>query len=174
MAQTADVSPPPANTRAIPQVTVDLAAGGFDRALPFDVPFFIAGRAPEGTVSLEVQYAVIPTSGDVSNLVWAPGFRWTPSGPTIGSQPFLVLVRTPLEARRNYMVRFVFTSAGAAGNTTATADGRTAHTNYVSIDAGLAYAGTSFLVVGCSFVPPVKFEFVPILKSGECRPARCA
>jgi len=32
------VSPPPAKTDAITQVTVDLAAGAFDRVLPFDVP----------------------------------------------------------------------------------------------------------------------------------------
>ena len=30
--------------------------------MPFEVPFFIAGRAPEGTVRLDVQHAVLPTT----------------------------------------------------------------------------------------------------------------
>ena len=137
------VSPPPANTQPIARVTVDLAAGAFDRVLPFDVPFFMTGRAPEGTVSLEVQYAVMPKSGDASQLRWMPGepARWKPDGPTSADQAFLVLVRTPLEAGRHYRVRFVFRNERFVDGTTTTADGRTAQKNYVSADAGLLYAG---------------------------------
>ena len=116
--------------------------GAFDRVLPFDVPFFITGRAPEGTVGLEVQYAVVPKSGDASSLTWLPGepARWKPDGPTTAGQAFLVLVRTPLEARRLYRVRFVFLSARGEG-IARTAEGRTAQKNYVSADAGILYAG---------------------------------
>src|SRR6266850_7467551 len=97
LAQTMTVAAP-AVTRAIVGVTADLAAHAFDRVLPFDVPFFVTGRAPEGTVSLEVQYAVIRPSGDVSAVRWMPGepARWQPDGPTKTDQPFLVLVRPPL------------------------------------------------------------------------------
>src|SRR5688572_22590421 len=84
LAQSVAVSPPSAGTDPFVQVSVDLAAGAFDRVLPFDVPFFIAGRAPGGTLSLEVQYAVLPQSGDVSNLQWMPGEpdRWKPDRST--------------------------------------------------------------------------------------------
>jgi len=164
MAQTPVVSPPPADTRAIAKVTVDLAAGAFDRGLPFDVPFFITGRAPEGTVNLEVQYAVVPTSGDVSNLVWMPGeaFRWTPDRPTVGDQPFLVLVRTPLEARTRYQLRFMFRRDGASASTTLTAEGRTAQMNYVSLDLGVAYAGT--IGIGALYVG-TNIYFRPVNKN---------
>jgi hypothetical protein len=142
LAQSAAVSPPSASTDPIVQVSVDLAAGAFDRVLPFDVPFFIVGRAPEGTVSLEVQYAVLPRSGDASNLLWLPreAERWKPDRPTSENQAFLVLVRTPLEAKRRYLVRLVFLNEQSA-KTTITAEGRTAQNNYVSADAGLLYAG---------------------------------
>ncbi len=138
------VSPPPAKTDAIAQVTVDLAAGAFDRVLPFDVPFFIIGRAPAGTLSVEVQYAVVAQSGDTSNLAWTPGepARWKADASAAGNQTFLVLVRAPLEARRHYRVRFTFVNERPAENAAFTADGWTAHRNYVSIDVGLLYAGT--------------------------------
>jgi len=138
------VSPPPAKTEAIAQVTVDLGAGAFDRVLPFDVPFFITGRAPEGTASLEVQHAVMPESGDTSSLVWAPGepVRWKSDGSAGGNQTFLVLVRAPLEAGRHYRVRFTFVKERPAENAVITADGWTARGNYVSIDVGLLYAGS--------------------------------
>jgi hypothetical protein len=131
---------------------VDLAARAFDRILPFDVPFFITGRAPEGTLSLEVQYAVVPKSGDTSTLLWMPSepARWQPDRPSTADQPFLVLVRTPLEPGRTYRVRFLF-RRGQSVETTATADGRTEQKNYVSADAGLLYAGdigTGALYVG--------------------------
>jgi hypothetical protein len=136
------VSPPPAKTDVFTQVTVDLSAGAFDRVLPFDVPFFITGRAPDGTVSIEVQHAVVPESGDASSLTWTPGepARWKADG-TTGNQTFLVLVRAPLEARRHYRVRFTLVNARPAENTTITADGWTASGNYVSIDVGLLYSG---------------------------------
>lgn len=136
------VSPPPARTDAITQVTVDLSAGAFDRVLPFGVPFFITGRTPEGTVGVEVQHAVIPESGDTSSLTFTPGeaARWKSDG-AAASQNFLVLVRTPLEARRHYQLRFTFVNERPAANTIVTADGWTAHGNYVSIDVGLLYSG---------------------------------
>jgi hypothetical protein len=143
MAQAAALSPPPATTSPFTQVTVDLAARAFAQVLPFDVPFFITGRAPEGTLRLEVQYAVIPESGETADLLWMPNepARWTPDSPTSADQAFLVLVRTPLEAKRNYRVRFVFLNARSVDPTITTADGRTAHKNYVSADAGLLFAG---------------------------------
>ena len=143
MAQPAAVSAPPANTQPIARVSVDLPSGAFDRVLPFDVPFFVTGRAPEGTLSLEVQVAVLPASGDTSQLRWTPSepVRWKPDRPTRAEEAFLVLVRTPLEAGRHYRVRFVFRNERSADAVTTTADGRTAQKNYVSADAGLLYAG---------------------------------
>ncbi len=101
MAQSAAVSAPPANTQRIARVSVDLAAGAFDRALPFDVPFFMTGRAPEGTVSLEVQFAVLPASGDMSQLLWMPASRLagSPTRRPAADEAFLVLVRTPAGGR---------------------------------------------------------------------------
>ena len=121
---------------------MDLASGAFDRVLPFDVPFFITGRAPEGMVGLEVQYAVVPDSGDTSSLTWLPGepARWKPEGAATADQVFLLLVRTPLEARRLYRIRFVFLSARGE-SITRIAEGRTPQKNYVSADAGILYAG---------------------------------
>jgi len=143
VAQTAEFSPPPANTDRTATVMVDLAAGAFDRVLPFDVPFFITGQAPAGTVSLEVQYAELPASGDATQLVWMPNqpTRWSPGAPSAVDRTFLVLVRTPLSAGRRYWVRFVFRSAQPGASATFTADGRTGQKNYVSVDAGLLYAG---------------------------------
>ena len=136
------VFPPPADTAPIAQVTVDLAARAFDRTLPFDVPFFITGRAPAGTRSVELQYAVMPKSGDPSSLLWLPAepARWQPDAPSAADQPFLVLVRTPLEAGRLYRVRFLFHNERSA-DSSITADGRTEQRNYVSVDAGLLFAG---------------------------------
>lgn len=151
MAQTVAEAAPPAATSPFVRVTVDLAARAFDRVLPFDVPFFITGPAPEGTRSLEVQYAVVPKSGDASSLVWMPSepARWQPAGPSTADQQFLVLMRTPLEAGRTYRMRFVFRDA-QSGETTTTADGRTHQKNYVSIDAGVLYAGD--LGIGALYV----------------------
>lgn len=141
-AQTVADSAPPAGTSPIARVTVDLAARAFDRVLPFDVPFFITGRAPEGTRTVDVQYAVVPKSGDASALVWMPDqpARWQPDAPSVADQPFLVLVSTPLLPGRVYRIRFVFRGE-RSGENTITADGRTGQKNYVSLDAGLLYAG---------------------------------
>ena len=162
------VSPPPARTEAITQVTVDLSAGAFDRALPFGVPFFITGRTPEGTVGIELQHAVVPESGDTSSLVWAPGdsARWKSDG-TAGSHTFLVLVGPPLEARRHYRVRFTFVKERPAENTTVTADGWTAHGNYVSIDVGLLYSGP--IGIGALYVG-TNIYLQPINKSAPLGP----
>ena len=150
-AQSIAVSAPPAETRAIARVTVDLAARAFDRILPFDVPFFIAGQAPEGTQSLEVQYAVVPKSGAASDLAWMPSepARWQPEGPSAADQPFLIFVSTPLLPGRDYRVRFVLRRERSAERTI-TADGRTEHKNYVSVDAGLLYAGD--IAIGALYV----------------------
>lgn len=141
-AQSVAASAPPADTGPVVRVTVDLAARAFDRILPFDVPFFIAGQAPEGTESLEVQYAVVSKSGDASALVWMPlePARWQPDAPSTADQPFLVFVGTPLLPARVYRIRFVFHSR-RSGERTITADGRTGQKNYVSVDAGVLYAG---------------------------------
>jgi hypothetical protein len=141
-AQTHGASPPLAHTDPVVRVSVDLAAGAFDRILPFDVPFFIAGRAPEGVRGLEVQYAALPQSGDPSNVLWMPGepIRWKPDAPTGADETFLVLVRTPMDARRRYLFRFSFLSDRPTA-IVITAEGRTAQKNYVSADIGLLYAG---------------------------------
>jgi hypothetical protein len=140
MAQSAPVVTPHAQTRPIGQVTVDLAARAFDRILPFDVPFFIAGRAPAGTTTLDVQYAVM--RGEVSQLRWMPivPARWQPGEPSSADQPFLVLVRAALEPRQTYEFRFVFRS-DSSRETTAIVEGRTEQKNYVSVDMGVLYAG---------------------------------
>ena len=142
LAQTTGISPPPADTDPIVRVSVDLAAGAFDRVLPFDVPFFIAGRAPEGARGLEVQYAVFRQAGDTLNPVWMPGvpIGWKPDGPATGDQTFLVLVRTPLDARRRYLFRFSFLSDRLSGGVI-TVEGRTSPKSHVSADIGLLYAG---------------------------------
>jgi len=141
-AQTVADLAPAAQTRPIARVTVDLAAHAFDRILPFDVSFFITGRAPAGTVSLEVQYAIVPKSGDASALAWMPGdpARWQPGAPSTADQSFLVFVRTPLEAGHLYRVRFAFRNDQSV-ESTITAEGRTEQKNYVSVDAGVLYAG---------------------------------
>src|SRR5262245_39524966 len=151
MAQTVADAAPLAATSPIARVTVDLAARAFDRVLPFDVPFFITGQAPEGTQSLEIQYAVVPKSGDASSLSWMPSepARWQPAGPSTAHEQFLVLMRTPLEAGRTYRVRFVFRD-GRSAETTSFADGRTHSKNYVSVDAGVLYAGD--LGIGALYV----------------------
>jgi len=133
---------PPAATGPIVRVAVDLAAGAFDRILPFDVPFFVTGRTPEGAQSLEVQYAAIPKSGDTSALVWMPSepARWRPAKPSTADATFLVLMRAPLDAGHSYRLRFVFRN-GQSPDTIATADGRTEQKNYISVDAGILYAG---------------------------------
>src|SRR5262245_52970013 len=162
-AQTIADTAPPAATSPIARVTVDLAARAFDRVLPFDVPFFITGQAPEGTQSLEVQYAVVPKSGDTSNLLWAPSdpARWQPASPSEADEPFLILIRTPLEAGRTYRMRFVFRGE-RSGETTTTVDGRTHQKNYVSLDTGILYAGD--LGIGALYVGSNVY-FRPVNKS---------
>ena len=151
LAQSAAVVPPSASTEPTVQVSVDLGAGAFDRSLPFDVPFFIAGRAPEGALSLDVQYAVLPPSGDISNLLWMPRepARWKPDGPAARGESFLVLVRPPLEAERRYLFRLVFLHE-QSGKTAFTVEGRTSQNNYVSADAGVLYAGD--IAIGAFYV----------------------
>ena len=142
LAQSEGISAPRANTDPIVRVSVDLAAAAFDRVLPFDVPFFITGRAPDGARSLEVQFAEIRQSGDTTNPDWMPvvPIAWKPDGPATGDQAFLVLVRTPLEAGRRYLFRFSFVgeSPSAGG---ITIEGRTSQKNHISADVGLLYAG---------------------------------
>ena len=81
---------------------MDLAAGAFDRVLPFDAPFLISGPAPEGASSVELQYAVSPASGDTSTLRWMPKerIRWQPDTRVGAGASFVLFVGTPLEARR--------------------------------------------------------------------------
>jgi hypothetical protein len=166
-AQPATVQPPPARTAATARITVDFAAHAFDRTLPFDVPFFITGRAPEGTFKLEVQYAALPESGDATSLSWVPGEPavWQPGRPSGADDAFLVLMRTPLEPRRAYRFRFVARTADAS-DTTDTADGATEHKNYVSIDAGLLFAGD--LGIGAVYVGS-NIYFRPVNKDAPLR-----
>jgi hypothetical protein len=140
--QSAGFPAPLAPTRAIARVTVDLGARAFDRILPFDVPFFIAGRAPDGTRSVEVQYAVVPKTGEASPLLWMPRepLQWRFDGGSVGDERFLVFFANPLEPRRAYRFRFVFHRDRSA-DATAMVDGRTEQKNYVSLDVGVLFAG---------------------------------
>jgi len=115
----------------------------FSELLPFDVPFFIVGRAPEGTQSLEVQYAVISGTGETSSLHWLPSepARWRPDHPAGSDERFLVFVPASLEAGRVYRWRFAFRTERASTESVSTAEGRTEQKNYVSLDVGLLFAG---------------------------------
>ena len=164
-------APPLANTDAFERVTVDLDAQAFDRVLPFDVPFFLTGLAPAGTVSLNVQYAEVPKSGPGLNadLRWLPDdpAAWKPDTPAIAGQAFVAYLRQPLAAGRRYAFRFTFLrqipvdpTAPVDGRTQPRTDdstkqvivsGRTAGNVYVSADVGLLYAGdieTGALYIG--------------------------
>jgi hypothetical protein len=136
------ISPPPAETQAFVQVSADLTAGAFDRLLPFDVPFFITGRAPERTVGVAVQYAVVTNQSSSTGLSWSPAepILWQPDRPTGPDQPFMVFVRTPLEARRRYLFRLSF-SRDQASELTVTIEGATSRSIYVGADIGVLYAG---------------------------------
>jgi hypothetical protein len=110
-AQPVSATAPPAQTEPIERVTVDFAARTFDRVLPFDVPFLIVGAAPEGAVSLDVQYAIIPKSGSPATPdVWLPSTAasWNPETPATANQSFVVFLRDSLDAERYYRFRFVF------------------------------------------------------------------
>ena len=108
-AQQPAAAAPPASTEPITKVTADLAARTFDRVLPFDVPFFIVGTAPEGTVRLEVQYRVGSRQNELS-ATWLPSEPavWQPDAPATGKEPFLVFMRDALDAERYFQFRFVF------------------------------------------------------------------
>jgi hypothetical protein len=136
------ISPPPAETLAFAQVSADLAAGAFDRGLPFDVPFFISGRAPERTVGLAVQYAVITGQSPSTGPSWLPAeaILWQPDRPTGPDEPFMLFVRTPLEARRRYLFRLSF-SRDQVSEMTVMIEGATSRSIYVSADVGVLYAG---------------------------------
>jgi hypothetical protein len=102
---------PAARTDAVERVTVDFPANTFDRLLPFDVPFFITGIAPEGAVSLDLQYGLIPKDGSpAAPPRWLPAtpFSWRPEKPTAANESFVVFIREPLDAERYYRFRFVF------------------------------------------------------------------
>jgi hypothetical protein len=108
-AQQPATTAPQASTEPIKKITVDLAARTFDRVLPFDVPFFIVGTAPEGTVKLEVQYRVGSKQNALSGI-WLPAepAAWEPDAPASGKDPFLVFIRDALDAERYFQFRFVF------------------------------------------------------------------
>lgn len=101
---------PPAQTDQIVRVTVDLAAGSFDRVLPFDVPFFIVGQAPEGTVQLRVEYVEHKERGKPPDEGWKPSppAEWKPDAPAAANQQFIVFVREALDAERYFRFRFTF------------------------------------------------------------------
>lgn len=101
---------PNAATSPITQVTAQLPAGSFDRVLPFDVPFFIVGAAPDGTVRLEVQYRESRSRDIASATPWLPATprTWVPEAPTSGGQQFLIFMRDTLEAERYFQFRFTF------------------------------------------------------------------
>ncbi len=141
-AQDIESAAPRAATLPIARVAVDLAAGAFDRLLPFDVPFFITGRPPVGTTRLDLQYAAVPASGDLSALVWLPqdAARWEPDAPSTRDDTFLVLVNPPLTPGRAYRVRFLLRNERSE-TVTKIANGRTPQKNYVSVDAGVLFAG---------------------------------
>jgi hypothetical protein len=110
---------PPAPTDKIVRVTADLAAGTFDRVLPFDVPFFIVGQAPEGTVCLQVQYVEYRKREPPPKEGWKPAdpAQWKPEAPATANQGFLVFLREPLDAERYYHFRFIFQRQPSAEQT---------------------------------------------------------
>ena len=110
---------PPASTDKIVRVTADLAAGTFDRVLPFDVPFFIVGEAPEGTVRLFVQDVEHRKREPPPTEGWEPAepAQWKPEAPATANQAFLVFLREPLDAERYYRFRFTFVRQPSAEQT---------------------------------------------------------
>jgi hypothetical protein len=66
--------------------------------------------------------------------------RWQPSRATADADAFLVFVPAPLTGARRYRFRFAFDTDGS-GDTVLTADGHTGQKNYVSVDAGVLFAG---------------------------------
>jgi hypothetical protein len=161
-AQDTAAAAPPAATGAIGKVSVDLAAGAFDRALPFDVPFFITGRPPAGTTRVELQFAAVPESGDTSALVWVPQqpAQWQPQTPAADGDRFVLFVNRPLQPGRDYRMRFVLRN-GDSLETTKFADGRTPEKNYFSLDVGVLFAGD--ISVGALYVG-TNIYFRPINK----------
>ena len=166
-AQSVADSAPPAPTAPTVRVAVDLAAGAFDRKLPFDVPFFVSGRAPEGTESLEVQYMAVSNAADAQALVtWLPiePARWRPERAAGGGETFLVFMRAPLDAGRSYRFRFVFHRTQSAADTVSLAEGRSEQKNYVSLDVGTLYAGD--LGIGALYVG-TNIYFRPVNKDAS-------
>jgi hypothetical protein len=107
--QSAAAVAPGAATDPIVRVNVDLAARAFDRVLPFDVPFFIAGTPPGETETLQVQFREVSNRGTELGK-WQPAqtLEWRAIGPITADTRFAVLLRTPLEAERFYEFRFLF------------------------------------------------------------------
>jgi hypothetical protein len=112
-----------------------------------------------------VQHAIFPTSGDTASVLWTPRepARWTPDQPATATDEFLVLIRTPLESRRRYLIRFSFDIEGA-GNRVLIVEGRTADNIYVSADLGVLYAGD--LPIGAFYVG-TNIYFRPVNKAAR-------
>jgi hypothetical protein len=113
------VTAPNADTDPIVRVTVDLAGRTFDRVLPFDVPFFIVGQAPEGTVLLSVQYVELEKKGAPPTEDWKPATAavWKPDAPAAANEPFLVFLSETLDAERYFRFRFTFERQPSAEQT---------------------------------------------------------
>jgi hypothetical protein len=94
--------------------------------------------------------------------------RWQPYRATAEDDAFLVLVPAPLAGGRQYRFRFTFHN-DRSGDTLVVADGHTGHKNYVSVDAGILFAGD--IGVGALYVG-TNIYFRPVNKDAPLRPLR--
>lgn len=96
-------------------VEVDLAAGTFNKVLPFDIPFQIIGKVPSGTKTVTVQYVedkeIILLQDDANQ-------DWQPEKPLRGNLyvspddnvPMFRVTMPRIEAQRYYAFKFDYES----------------------------------------------------------------
>jgi hypothetical protein len=153
------VDAPPAPTTPIAKVTVDLAARTFDRVLPFDVPFFVSGTAPDGTVELHVQYTERRRRNEAESAPKpATPAIWKPEVAATGSQSFLVFIAEPLDAERYYRFRLTFHREPSPKQATEFRDKSRAY-----FDERLALIGAGS--VPGTDAPAIRQDLVTIVKS---------
>ncbi len=156
---------------AFARVTIDLASRSFEGVLPFDVPFALTGGAPEGTISVSVQFTEVLASGVPASPVWTPAVPavWQPFNPAQG-ESFLVFFRNTLDAGRSYRFRFTVVRQRPAESSEILAVGETPGNIYVSADAGLLYGTdikTAALYIGTNiYFRPVN-KRAPLSEKGS-------
>lgn len=157
---------------AFARVTIDLASRSFEGVLPFDVPFALTGGAPEGTISMSVQFTEMPASGLPASPVWTPTVPavWQPLNPASVGERFLVFFKNTLDAGRSYRFRFTVVRQRPAESSEFLADGETPGNIYVSADAGLLYGTdikTAALYIGTNiYFRPVN-KRAPLSEKGS-------